>query len=763
MLAATLWGANTDAQKRTPTAIAPTPGEAPAPGKARYIGKAPSKASPNIIFILADDQGYGDLGTFFQNQRAQAHDASKPFELTPHLDRLAGEGTMLTQYYVAAPICAPSRASLMLGVSQGHANVRDNEFDKALDDNYTMPNTLRKLGYSTALIGKWGLEGNDKYDLNGYQWPAHPLKRGFDYYFGYMRHSDGHEHYPKEALYRKYWAENSKGVWQNFTNLTQQLDKCYTADLWTAAAKKYITDHVRGSDKAKPFFLYLAFETPHAVQELPTQAYPKGGGLHGGMQWLGTPGHFITTASGTPDSYTYPEYADATYDNDNNPATPAVPWPDTYKRYATANRRIDDAVGDVMQLLHDLKIDSNTLVIYTSDNGPSNESYLPEDKFPPNRPNFFSSFGPFDGIKADTWEGGVRLPVIARWPGHIPAKKVVTTPAIAYDWAPTFIDLTGHPAPERMDGISLLPSLTGKGIQKDPLVYIEYKNDEKTPDYKEFSAEHRGRVRGQTQLLRLGDFVGVRYDIQSANDNFEIYNVLTDPAERHNLATIDTSLSVRLPYTRTAVSAPLPGISAPDPVTIMTTAALQTYLKQRVLQLHQTGVGSPRPYDNALVPGVQPAGIAKGLSEAKPDGLVEGVDWKIYAGPFPWIPQTAAMASEASGQGAFPQLNETGKKMNRLSVFSGYIVAPKDGEYSFYMSCDARAFLRIHDIQVIDADYGYSGDLLRTGTLMLSAGYHPFTLSYYRDEDKGEPFLKLDWSGPGMARQRMQKKAFVHN
>ena len=131
---------------------------------------------PNIIFILADDQGYGDLGAFFQNERARLKDPSKPFELSPHTDRMAAEGTMLTQYYVAAPICAPSRASLMLGVSQGHANVRDNEFDKALDDNYTMPGALRKLGYSTAIIGKWGLEGNDKYDLNGYQWPARPLR-----------------------------------------------------------------------------------------------------------------------------------------------------------------------------------------------------------------------------------------------------------------------------------------------------------------------------------------------------------------------------------------------------------------------------------------------------------------------------------------------------------------------------------------------------------------------------------------------------------
>jgi arylsulfatase A-like enzyme len=679
-----------------------------------------SQRPPNILFILADDQGYGDLGAFFQNARARLNDRSKPFELSPRIDRMAAEGTMLTQYYVAAPICAPSRSSLMLGVSQGHANVRDNEFDKALDDNYTMPGTLRKLGYSTAIIGKWGLEGNDKYDLDGYRWPAHPLKRGFDYYFGYMRHADGHEHYPKEALYRKYWAENGKAVWQNYKNITPTLDKCYTADLWTAAAKKYITGHARGKEKDKPFFLYLAYETPHAVQELPTQAYPKGGGLHGGMQWLGTPGHMISTASGTPDSYVYPEYAHATYDADNNPATPEVPWPDTYKRYASANRRIDDAVGDILQLLKDLHIDSNTIVVYTSDNGPSNESYLPEDRFAPNKPTFFSSFGPFEGMKADTWEGGVRLPVIVRWPGHVAASKVLTTPAIAYDWAPTFIALSGQPAPERMDGVSLLPALTGRGVQQEPTIYIEYKGEGKTPEYPAFSANHRGRVRNQTQLLRLGDYVGVRYDIKSAADDFEIYNVMTDPAERHNLGGED---SMR---------------------------AMQLWLKQGVLWLHHSGEGSPRPYDNEPVPAV------------KPGEVVPGVNWAIYPGDFPWIPQTNGLKAHVEGHAPFPALGAggNGTTVGTVTVFTGYIAVPADGEFSFYLTCDTKAFLRIHDIQVIDADYGYPGGLPRIEKLVLKKGLHPFRLSYHRDLDQGEPFLKLDWSGPGMRRQQMGEEAF---
>lgn len=692
---------------------------------------------PNIIFILADDQGFGDLGTFFQNQRASLKDPAKPVEISPNLDKLAKEGTILSQYYCAAPICAPSRASLLLGVSQGHSNVRDNQFDKALDDNYTIASTLRQLGYSTAAIGKWGLQGNDKYDLNGYLWPAHPLKRGFQYYFGYMRHSDGHEHYPKEALYRKYWAENAKEVWQNYTIMTPKLDKCYTADLWTAAAKKYIIDHTHGKENNNPFFLYLAFDTPHAVLELPASPYPQGGGLKGGIQWIGKPGHFINTATGTPDSYLYPEYAHATYDDDDDPTTPAVPWPETYKRYATANRRIDDAVGDLMQLLADLKIDRNTIVVYTSDNGPSKESYLPEDKYPPNKPTFFSSYGPFEGIKADSWEGGIHLPAITWWPGHIRMGQVLNMPVIAYDWASTFIDVAGAPIPERMDGVSILPSLTGKGRQQPPLIYIEYKNDENTPDYKEFAANKRGRIRGQMQVLRVGDYTGVRYNVKSAEDNFEIYNVVADPAQHQDLASIK-SPSVN-PSSTTPMTSRAPAINFDS---------LQQYMKDKVLQVRHAGNGSPRPYDSALVTPVVNNNIRK------------GIECRIFKGPFPWIPQTSDLFVQHSEIVPSTDLPEAAKQVNTLTEFTGYIRIPTDGEYNFYMSCDSKAFLRIHDIQVIDEDYGYPGNILRTDNVFLKAGLHPITLSYYRKEINGEAFLKLDWSGPGIKRERIPRAAF---
>lgn len=691
-------------------------------------GQKASSAKPNIIFILVDDQGYGDLGAFFQNQRAKE---GKPSERSPNIDRLAAGGAMLTQHYCAAPVCAPSRASIMLGVSQGHANVRDNQFDKALADNYTMPSTLRELGYSTAAIGKWGLQGTKQFDKNGAEWPARPRKRGFDYFFGYMRHSDGHEHYPKEGLY-----DGKKEVWDNDSDISQDLDKCYTTDLWTAAAKKWITDHEKGKDRNKPFFMYLAYDAPHAVLELPTQPYPAGGGLHGGIQWTGTPGHFINTASGDPDSYVHPDYAHATYDQDNDPATPEIPWPRTYKRYATANRRIDDAVGDLMQLLKDLQIDSSTLVVYTSDNGPSIESYLPKE-YVPNHPTFFGSYGPYDGIKRDCWEGGDRAAAVAAWPGHIPAGKIVDDPSISYDWAPTFIEIAGAPPPERMDGVSLLPSLTGAGRQISSHIYVEYYEGGKTPAFKEFAPAHRGRVRNQMQLLRIGDYVGVRYNIQSAADDFEIYNVMEDPQELNNLATTpDKKIRTGRPASW--------GIPART-----TVSQLESYLKATALQERRINASAPRPYDSALIPAVKSKVLA-------------GISWKEYEGVFPWLPQPLALQPAAGGHGPAPDIHVRTKDDNVMLFFEGYIRVPQSGEYTFYLNAAGKAFLRIHDAQVIDADYKYAEGTERRASARLEAGLHPFRLYYYH-QATGKPSLDLEWSGPGIPRQQIPATVFFRD
>ncbi|HVM47594.1 MAG TPA: sulfatase-like hydrolase/transferase [Candidatus Acidoferrum sp.] len=667
-------------------------------------------AQPNILFILTDDLGWGDVGVLFQNQRRQANDRSHPWQLTPQLDRLAAEGVQLRDHYCAAPVCAPSRASILLGVSQGHANVRDNQFDKALEDNHTLATVLAQAGYATVAVGKWGLQGGAESADSPAAWPAYPTRRGFQEFFGYVRHKDGHEHYPKEAPYTE--KAQSKEVWDGTNNITALLDKCYTADLWTAWAKRWIVEH-RHARPGQPFFMYLAYDTPHAVQELPTQAYPPGGGLHGGLQWLGTPGHMISTASGKVDAWVHPDYADATYDHDHNPATPEVAWPDVYKRYATAIRRIDDAVGDLLKLLHDLDIDGHTLVVFTSDNGPSIESYLPKR---PLRADFFESFGPFDGIKRDCWEGGERVPTLACWPGHIPPGKVVSRPSISYDWLRTFAEAAGLPAPARADGVSLLPEMTGQGKQQDRgYVYVEYYEHGRTPNYSVFTPAHRNRQRAQMQVVRMGDYAGVRYDIQSQADPFEIYEVSADPKEAKDL-----------------------GLQMP---------ALQQQMKDLVLQVRRPNESAPRPYDNELVPPVA----------ARP--VVAGVEWKAYEGSYPWVPDLEGLEPKACGTCSGPDLSKRTRDNDMGMFLRGYLSIPTDGEYAFYLRADTGALLRIHDATVIDADFGYTANQEAAGRIRLRAGLHPFRL-YYARRSAGVPVLQLSWSGPQIPKAAIPSEVF---
>ena len=692
-------------------------------GIAHGLAAPTEAAKPNIIFIVTDDLGWGDVGVFHQNARRSA---GLPAGLTPHLDSMAAAGVRFTNHYCPAPVCAPSRASLLLGVTQGHANVRDNQFDKGLEDNHTLGTVLRQAGYRTAAIGKWGLQG----DAAGGppHWPAHPLKRGFDYYYGYMRHRDGHEHYPKEgARYDpRYMPQpnteierreaavmqgHGKQVWDNATEVSANLDKCYTADLFTARAKKWIIDQVR-EPGAKPFFLYLAFDTPHVVLELPTQAYPKGGGLQGGLQWLGEPHHMINTASGTVDSWTYPEFLEATY---RAPDGAEKPWPDVYRRYASSVRRIDDCVGDLLELLKDLKVDEKTLVVVTSDNGPEKESFLPESY----SPEFFGSFGPFDGIKRDVWEGGLRVPTIARWPGRVVAGRTVDVPSALWDWLPTFADAAGLAVPARMDGISLLPEITaqlGQPVRSRPF-YFEYFQPGKTPDYPEFEPSRRGRLRNQMQAIRLGDYMAVRYDIKSAADNFEIYDVAHDPKEAGNLGS--------------------------DPAH----AALQRHFKQLAIEMRRPDPEAPRPYDHQPM-----AAVAGG-------DTLPGGEWSYYEGRFPWVPNFTTLAPVASGTAKRPDVALLRRSTNCGMACTGYIDIPADGGYTFYLAADTGAFLRLHEASVIDADFGYQGRSERSGTVRLAEGLHPFRL-YYTRNDRGMPMLSLAWKGPGFAQQPIPERAF---
>jgi arylsulfatase A-like enzyme len=670
-------------------------------GQAAETGAAPR---PNIIFILCDDLGYGDIGVFYQNERAAQHNSGLPFFRTPHIDTLARDGVKLQQHYCAAPVCAPSRASLLTGLTQGHANVRDNQFDKALADTHTLGTVLKKAGYATAAVGKWGLQGSAKRggteaDEEGSagRWPAYPTKRGFDFYFGYVRHKDGHFHYPKE---------DGREVWEGDREVSAGLDLCYTTDLFTARAKKWISDHAVDHPQ-QPFFLYLAYDTPHAKLQNPPCAYPPGGGVEGGVQWTGKAGAMINTAKGKMDDWMHPDYADATWDDDQDSKTAAVPWPDVQKRYANDVRRIDDCVGDLLQLLKDLKIEDNTFVVFTSDNGPSIESYLKEAY----RPTFFRAFGPFDGIKRDTLEGGEREPTLARWPRGIPAGSVDNHPSGHWDWLATFADLAGVPALAASDGVSQLPSLTGRGQQMRGTLYVEYFNNGKTPDFEEFASAHRGKKREQMQTLYLDGYKGLRYNVKSAGDDFGIFDLAKDPHEAHNLAA--------------------------DPKF----AGLQLAMKARVLQVRKPNSSAPRPYDDAFVPPV-----------AKPSASEPGITWSLFQGEWPWMPDFRTLAPAKTGSCEQIELAMASSDRPFGVAFNGYLVAPDDGEYTFDVETDTGAMLFLHDIRVIDEPMTNSAGKF-SGSVRLKAGWHPLRLLYRHAtgearldvscQREGEP-LKLD-------------------
>ncbi len=647
---------------------------------ATNIHAAPSP--PNIILILCDDLGYGDIGIFNQNQRGK----DKPSHHTPHLDQLAAEGLTLPHHYSAAPVCAPSRASLLSGLHQGHANVRDNQFDKALENNHNIATVLKSAGYSTSCIGKWGLAGDAP------EFPAHPLNRGFDEFFGSIRHLDGHEQYPKEGPYC-----GRKEIYQNREMITETLDKCYTTDLFTARAKHWISGQ-QSLEPTKPFFLYLSYSTPHAVLELPTQAFPPEG-----LQWLGKPGEMINTANGEIDSWIHPDYANATWDHDQNPDTAEAPWPNVYQRYATSVRRIDDCVGDLLNHLESLKIDRNTLVIFTSDNGPSIESYLKESY----SPEFFGSYGPFSGIKRDCWEGGVRVGAIARWPEGIPAGRTSNLASAHWDWLSTFAEIVGLAAPARTDGVSLLPTLSGKGSQRTSNLYIEYNVQGNTPNYKDFPPSTRNHRREQMQMIRHGDLVGIRNAITSNKNNFEIYNIVKDPRQSTNLAT-----------------------SHPE---------FQTLLKREALRNRRPLIDSPRPYDDALIPATPLQNYTPGM-----------IDYSIYLGEWPWLPDLETLTANTTGRGLSLDPNDLTRNQPHALRHSGYFHAPADGVYHFYLKSSTSFQLRLHAALVIENNFQKTSDWI-TSSIKLKAGFHPFQLDSLYPAGRHDT-LEFECRGPELPR-----------
>ena len=679
---------------------------------------------PNIIFVLTDDTGFGDIGVYFQNSRDFANTRNLPAFGTPGLDTMAAQGLRMDHHYTPAPVCAPARASFLLGVHQGHANVRDNQFDKAISDNHTVATVLKEAGYATAVIGKWGLAG-------GPDFPGHPLNRGFDYFFGNMDHLDAHYHYPKEQ---------GRVFYENFNEISDDLDKCYSTDLATARTKKWIVDHVE-ENPDQPFFIYLAYAAPHAQLNVPTGPYPEGGGLTGGVQWNGTPGNMINTANGTIDSWIHPAYADATWDHDNDPETPEIDWPSTARRHATMMRRLDDAMTDLFQLLADLDIDDNTLVIFTSDNGPHDEAGAGGRSIGWQDPQFFRSYGPLDGIKRDIWEGGIRVPTLVRWPDVIPTGRVSTHPSQFHDWLPTFAEVAGLPMPFRSDGVSLVPDLTGTGTQREGVVYVEYdtlrcdgsRAQNHTPKYADFHPSNRGAARNLMQAVFLDGFKGVRYNTNSINTPFRVYDVANDPQETTNLAGQQ-------------------GVPS------------QEDFEAYTARIRRAGGGVSRVFDSVQIPAVTPIeGTSAAILRADfnehdigiemPDSMKQGLRFAAYEGNFPWVPDFTTETPAAEGVAANLDLSVRTRDKAIGIAFESLLLIPASGTYTFFLTTDTGAFVRLHDAQLIDADFGYlGGSEMSSASIPLEAGLHPIRI-HYRHGDAATHTLDLRWQGPGIPKQ----------
>jgi hypothetical protein len=365
-------------------------------------------------------------------------------------------------------------------------------------------------------------------------------------------------------------------------------------------------------------------------------------------------------------------------------------------------------------LLQDLDIETNTLVVFTSDNGPTIEDALHlKQKY---AANFFDNFGPMDGIKRDSFEGGIRMPTLVRWPGHVAAGSANLAPSQFQDWMPTLAGLAGLPAPARTDGVSLVPTLTGSGAQHPSTVYIECFDPSTTPNYQEFEPSHRNRKRNQMQVIGLDGYQGVRYDITSQTDNFEIYDVLHDAKEATNLAL-------------------QPGF-----------AALQQEMKNRVLQLRRPNDSAPRPYDDESVPPSAPVSARSGE-----------VAYSVYDGIWPWVPDVAMLTNVASGHcaGLDPAIGP--RQENYAIDYRGHILIPANGNYTFYLNDDGGAVFRLHEATVIDDDFSHSKKEA-SGSILLQAGLHAFHLTCVHLS--GPRVLSLKYAADGQAKQDVPLSAF---
>lgn len=681
-------------------------------------------ARPNVIFILVDDMGWGDLDSNWSQQKLNGRTVTRKNEFkTPALSALAREGIQLRRHYSAAPVCAPARASLLLGVHQGNSRVvRNNRFDHPIEDSHTLGSVMREAGYDTAAIGKWGVGGGG--ESRGPVTGA-PHQRGFNYFYGLLDHLAGHFHYPSES--RDIFEYNGYAPDPEWKNVKDQVPQtAYSTDLFAARAKQWIVDQRKSFRKTgKPFFLYLAFPAPHGNLVVPGTPYPSGGGLKGGLQWVKKNGMesvntaFDARAEKNKDTYIHPD--NARFPNE------------VAKRHSTMIRRVDDAVADLIRLLKDLKIDKDTMIVFTSDNGPHDEGGAdPRHSNGAQNPQFFKSYGMMDGIKRDCWEGGMRVPALVRWPARIPKGRISLQPGQFHDWLATLADAAGAPVPARSDGVSLLPTLTGHADRQKPgVIYSEYNGGGKTPGYKDFLGEHKGAERGQQQIVFVDGLKGLRMGVKGADKDFMIFDTLNDPQESKDLASSKPELQIRM--------------------------------KAAALSNRRVSLPSKTVFDMALVPAVK----AKGA-------VSPGLKWSLHEGEFPWVPDFRQLKKQAAAHGVAlsPSVKMNGPRKRGVEL-TGFVKAPADGAYTFYLSTDAnkgsKAFVRLHGMELIDADKIYepgaevSSDLSdRKNPVYLKAGLHPIRIGYVGNAGPASK-LTLKWEGPGLSRREIPASAFSHD
>ncbi len=421
------------------------------------------KPLPNIIFILADDLGYGDLSCYGQQKFS-----------TPNIDRLARDGMMFTQHYTGCTVSAPSRSSLMTGQHTGHTPIRGNrgwepEGQWPLPaDSYTMAELLKSKGYTTGAFGKWGLGYIDT--------EGDPNKQGIDEFFGYNCQSLAHNYYPGHL-----WNNHEKVILhENDSGKTG----AYSADVIHQAAIRFIE-----KNSNKPFFLFYPTTIPHA-ELFAKEEYMKM--FRGKFE---PEKSFKGTDSG-------PDFRLGPYGSQ----------PEGHASFAAMIKQLDDNVGAILAKIDELEIEDNTIVFFASDNGPHLEAGAD--------PDYFNSNGELRGYKRDMYEGGIRTPMLVKWPDRIKEGSRTDHISAFWDIMPTLAEITGADYPENSDGISFLPTLLGKGKQKEH----EYL-------FWEFHEQ------GGKMAVRMGNWKAVKLNINKTPQSAtELYDLSSDIGETKNVA-----------------------------------------------------------------------------------------------------------------------------------------------------------------------------------------------------------------------------------